>query len=56
MSDDNVPTTPTNYPKTGLVVAATVLPILAWSARQIWTGAQNAFNGKTNDPVSDDEG
>ncbi len=55
MSDENVRTTSTAYPKTGLFVAATVLPLLGWAGRQLYRGAQNALDGKSNDPVIEDE-
>ena len=55
MSDENVRTTPTAYPKTGLFVFATLLPMFGWAGRQLWRGVQNALDGKSNDPVIDDE-
>lgn len=54
MSEDNVSDAPTAYPKTGLIVAATVLPVLGWAARQVFLGAKNAINGKDNF-VSDED-
>ena len=55
MPEEPVQTPKTAYPKTGLIVAATVLPLFGWAARQVFLGAKNAFNGKNNDPVIDDE-
>lgn len=55
MPEETVPTTKTNYWRTGLLVIATAMPAVVWGAKQVIAGGMNAFNGKNNDPVIDDE-
>lgn len=56
MSEENVrPAKNPAYPKTALFGLALAGPFVVWCGKQIFTGAQNALDGKSNDPVIEDE-